>query len=198
MVILSEQISNHHAPICYSWCMTYIALLRGINVGGNKKVSMLQLKGMFESLGCESVHTYINSGNVVFTDSRKPAELHRAIESALAETFGFVVQVLLLNKPALDRIVSALPLSWRNDDNMRCDVMFLWKDKNSPDVVQEIVIKADVDHVKYVDGALLWCVARDQVTKSGLSRLIGTSLYKKITIRNCNTVRKLAELASQQ
>lgn len=176
--------------------MTYIVLLRGINVGGNNTVSMSRLKEVLEALGCENVRTYINSGNVVLSDSRSAAELHAAIEGVLKKVFGFEVKALVIDKPALNRIALALPADWRNDTTMRCDVMFLWDEKNSPSVIEEVPAKPDIDTVKYVDGALLWSVARENVTKSGLPKLIGTDLYKKMTIRNCNTVRKLAELAA--
>ena len=176
--------------------MTYIVLLRGINVGGNNKVSMAQLKEVIEALGCENVITYINSGNVVLSDTRSCEELHTAIEDALKKEFGFDVKTLVLDKPAFDRVVAALPANWRNDDTMRCDVMFLWEDKNTASVLEDVPARSGIDTVKYVDGALLWSVARDNVRKSGLSKLIGTDLYRKMTIRNCNTVRKLAEFSA--
>ncbi len=178
--------------------MTYIALLRGINVGGKNKISMAQLKAAFELLGCESVRTYINSGNVLLTDKRDPEELQTMIERALLEAYDLVTNVLIITKPTLGRIASALPSEWRNDETMRCDVMFLWKDANSHSVIEKIAIKPGIDHVKYVDGAWLWSVARHQVTKSSLSKLIGTDIYKKMTIRNSNTVRRLVVLADQQ
>lgn len=177
--------------------MIFIVLLRGINVGGNNTVSMAELKEALERLGCKNVRTYINSGNVILSDSRNAAELHAAIEGTLKKVFGFEISALVLGKSALDRIALALPADWRNDTIMRCDVLFLWNDKNTPSVIKEIPAKPGIDNVKYVDGALLWSIARNNVTKSGLPKLIGTDLYKKMTIRNCNTVRKLAELATK-
>ncbi len=79
---------------------------------------------------------------------------------------------------------------------MKCDVMFLWAENNSDQVLGELTIKPAINSIKYVDGALLWSVPRNQVNESGLLKLAGTNLYKQMTIRNCNTVRKLAELGN--
>lgn len=176
--------------------MIYIVLFRGINVGGNNKVSMAQLKEVLETLGCKNVKTYINSGNVVLSDMRSGEALHTAIEDSLKKELGFEIKALVINKSTFYRVVTALPADWRNDDTMRCDVMFLWSEKNTSKVLESIPAKPGIDTVKYVDGALMWSVARANVTKSGLHKLIGTDLYGKMTIRNCNTVRKLAELAA--
>lgn len=178
--------------------MIYVVLLRGVNVGGKNKISMTQLKVTLELLGCENVRTYMNSGNVLLTDERGPEELQTVIETALLEAYDLVTKVLAIPKPSLDQIASALPSEWRNDDTMRCEVMFLWEVASPKSVIEQIAIKPGIDHVKYVDGALLWSVARQQASKSALSKLIGTDIYKKMTIRNCNTVRRLVELTDQQ
>ena len=174
--------------------MTYLALLRGINVGGHNKVPMVQLQATFEALGYTNVITYINSGNVLFSDARNIPELQPAIENALLETFGFTVKALVISKQNLNTIAAALPIAWHNDATMKCDIMFLWAEKNTPSVVNELSAQPGIDSIIYVDGALIWSVPRDQLTKSGLTKLVGTKLYKKMTIRNCNTVRTLAEL----
>ena len=174
--------------------MRYVVLLRGINVGGKNRVPMSQLKLVLEDLGCEDVRTYINSGNVVLSDPRKGVELHGAIEDALRREFGFDIRALVLEKPAFERVVAAIPPDWRNDDTMRCDVMFLWNDINLPVTLDALPARPGIDSVLYVDGAIVWSVARGDARKSGLPKLIGTELYKKMTIRNCTTVRALSVL----
>ncbi len=179
--------------------MIYIALLRGINVGGNNKVDMKQLKATFEQTGMKSVTTYINSGNVVFADdSHEPAILVTILENTVEQTFGFAVKVLLRDVNNLKSVIEALPSTWQNDDTMKCDVMFLWEDVDSPEVLEGLSIKPAIDEVKYVPGAILWRVDRDKITRSGMMKLVGTKLYKQMTIRNCNTVRKLLQLALTQ
>lgn len=175
--------------------MVYAALLRGINVGGKNKVDMKQLKAAFERLGLQRVQTYINSGNIVFgDDTRAPGELTRLLETAIQEDFGFAVKVLLRDIHAMTAVAEALPDSWVNDNTMKCDVMFLWETADSPKILEQLTIKPGIDDVKYVPGVVLWRVDRQHVTKSGMMKLVGTDTYKQMTIRNCNTVRKLAQL----
>lgn len=178
--------------------MIYVALLRGINVGGNSKVDMKQLKVVFEELGLTSVKTYINSGNVIFKDaSHSPEELVKKIESAIEKKFGFNVKVLIRDLKTITTVTESIPSSWKNDSEMKCDVMFLWETVDSKNVLKELIIKKELDEVKYVAGSIIWKVDRKNVTRSGLLRIVGTALYKQMTIRNCNTVRKLFTLMKE-
>jgi uncharacterized protein (DUF1697 family) len=178
--------------------MIYVALLRGINVGGKNKVDMAELKAVFEQAGMTRVKTYINSGNVIFSSrARNRTNLAARLEKGIAEHFGFEIKVLVRNLDDMRASVGTLPAKWVNDDSMKCDVMFLWDEVDAPDLLDEVVIKPDLDDVRRVPGALLWAVDRDKVTKSGMPRLVGTPLYKKMTIRNCTTARKLLELMEE-
>jgi uncharacterized protein (DUF1697 family) len=173
--------------------MKYVALLRGINVGGKNKVDMRTLKATFEKAGMNEVTTYINSGNVIFSDGRrKPARIVTMLEEAIAADFGLPIKVLIRDLPAIKRVISALPDTWTNDAKMKCDVMFLWEGFDRKDIVKELKIKPEIEDVTYVPGAIIWRVDRPNVTRSGMMKLVGTDLYKGMTIRNCNTVRQLA------
>ena len=175
--------------------MVYVALLRGINVGGKNKVDMKQLRAAFEEAGMTSMRTYINSGNVIFSSpSRSRARLTKVLEDAIARTFGFKVDVLVRDLKSMRAVVKALPRTWVNDATMKCDVMFLWDDVARASVVKELPIKAEIEDRKYVAGALIWRVDRKGVTRSGQMKLVRSPLYKRMTIRNCNTTRKLLEL----
>jgi uncharacterized protein (DUF1697 family) len=175
--------------------VVYVALLRGINVGGKNKVDMKQLKADFEAAGMTSVRTYINSGNVIFSSrDRSRARLIEVLEDAIARSFGFRVPLLVRDLRNMRTVGKALPTTWVNDDTTKCDVMFLWDDVARPSVIKELSIKPEIEDVKYVAGTLLWRVDRGAVTRSGLMKLAGTPLYKRMTIRNCNTARKLLEL----
>ena len=175
--------------------MIYVALLRGINVGGKNKVAMPRLKRTFEEVGLTDVTTYINSGNVIFKDSRrKPATIISALEKAIEQDFGFQIKLLIRDLAAIRKTIKALPDNWTNDNSMKCDVMFLWDGFDRKDVLDDLKIKPDIEDVVYVPGAIIWRVDRPNVTRSGMIKLVGTELYKGMTIRNCNTVRRLAEL----
>ena len=175
--------------------MVYAALLRGINVGVKNKVEMRRLKATFEEAGMSNVATYINSGNVVFTDNRRKApKIAKVLEEAIAQDLGFEIRVLIRDLPAIRKVIKGLPENWTNDKSMRCDVMFLWEMFDRKDVLEELPIKPDIDDVKYVPGAVLWRIDRQNVMKSRMSKVVGTDLYRGMTIRNCNTVRKLADM----
>lgn len=81
--------------------MIYVALLRGINVGGKNKIEMRKLKATFEKAGMSEVTTYINSGNVIFSDSRrKPPRIVSVLEKAIAADFGLQIKVLIRDLPS--------------------------------------------------------------------------------------------------
>lgn len=177
--------------------MVYVALLRGINVGGKSRVEMVRLKEALESSGFENVRTYINSGNVVFSDSKhKTKELVKKIEAAIEKEFGIKVPAVVRDSKNIHAVNKALPSAWVNDSTMKSDVMFLWEDFDKADVLKALTIKPEIDDVKYVPGAILWRVDRKNVTRSGMMKLVGTDLYKNMTIRNVNTLRKLAAMMS--
>ena len=175
--------------------MIYAALLRGVNVGGKNKMEMKKLKESFENVGMQSAVTYINSGNVIFQDAEHTKkELASLLEAAIFRDFALEIKVLVLSMDDLDRVIEALPAHWRNDDTMKCDVMFLWEEVDAETVLGDLDIKSGIDTALYVPGAVLWSVDRNNVTKSGLIKVVGTKLYGKMTVRNVNSVRKIHEL----
>jgi uncharacterized protein (DUF1697 family) len=176
--------------------MTHLALLRGVNVGGKNKVPMADLRLVVESLGLERVATYINSGNVVFDAGSRDdaAELTAELESAIERTVGFRVDVLLWDRDRVERLVGDLPEDWVNDRLMRCDVIFLWPEVDRPSILEQVPRNPEVDQVRYSPGALFWRIDRSFAGRSWMTRLIGTDVYRRMTIRNATTVRTLLRL----
>ncbi len=167
-----------------------VALLRGINVGGKNKVEMPRLRGVFERIGLTDVTTYINTGNVVFAG----AGSRTRIEDAIEDEFGFRVPVVLRDLDRVRGVTERVPDHWVNDGTMKCDVAFLWEEYDRPEVVGELPAREGIDEVFYVPGAVVWKVERSNLTRSGLPRLVGGALYRGMTVRNINTVRRIAEL----
>jgi uncharacterized protein (DUF1697 family) len=175
----------------------YVALLRGVNVGGKGMVSMAALAETFRGLGFEDVRTYLNSGNVIFSATAAPAaELSTKIEPAIEKDTGLAVSVLVLDAAAVRSVVDALPPSWVTDATVRTDVLFLWPDVDEPGLLDRVPRNPDVDDVRYTPGALLWRIDRVNAGRSRETRLVGSALYKRMTIRNANTTRKLHEMLS--
>lgn len=175
---------------------TWVALLRGINVGGGNKVEMARLRALAEGLGHSDVRTYINSGNLIFASAETDrAALARALERAIADEFGLEIPVLVVEAGRLRAVAEALPDDWVNGQERKCDVLFLFDSHDRPGIVDELAAKPEIDDVRYVPGAVLWKVDRPNLTRSGLMKLAGSKQYRGMTLRNANTVRKLAALA---
>ena len=177
--------------------MIYVAFLRGVNVGGKGMVSMAAIKEALIALGLSDVRTYINSGNVIFSTRASDAQrLTARIEKALEQHTGMSIKVLVMDHKSLKKMVDAIPRNWVDDKSMRTYVLLLWKELDDRGILDRLPTKSGVDELKYTPGAVVWRVDRENVAKSHLNRIVGTPLYKKITIRSANTMRKLNELTA--
>ena len=175
--------------------MRYVALLRGINVGGKTLIKMADLKSCIETLGLDNVSTFIASGNVLFeTGRRDAAGLERKIERAVEERFGLSVKVVVLDRAAYARIVKAIPKAWVGDASLRANVAFVRRGTDAKKVVRELAPDPAIEEVKPVGGAILWATKRDALNRSVMRKLIGGAAYKELTVRNLNTTLKLHEL----
>lgn len=175
--------------------MIYVALLRGINVGGKNKVDMKKLKETFVRAGMQSIVTYINSGNVIFIDEKhSKAEISEILERVILEDFSLEIKVLIRSMDDFEAMMSILPESWNNDSNMKADVLFLWDEVDQETAYSQLVIKPDIDTVLIFPGGIIWAVDRENISRSGATKLVGTALYRKITVRNVNTSRKIYEI----
>jgi uncharacterized protein (DUF1697 family) len=166
-----------------------------VNVGGKAMINMAALKQTFESLGLTRVRTYINSGNVVFqSDDRDIPSLQQRIEAAIEQQHNLPVKVLLRTKDDISQLIEAIPADWMNDQSLRCYVLFLWPDIDRPAILDDIPVHEGVEEIRYHPGAVVQMCARKDASKSHLTRIIGTPLYARLTMRGSNTVRKLLEL----
>ena len=177
--------------------MIYIALLRGINVGGKSKVEMSKLRDVFEKLGYTDVKTYINSGNVIFSSNNTDLlALRNEIEAEIKKDFGFSVPVVVRTGEQIIEIANNLPTSWINDDTMKCYVIFLWGEIDNQDILDKVTVNPALEDVIYLPGVLIWRIDRQNITRGNGIKLVKNEIYKFMTARNCNTVRKLADMCS--
>lgn len=181
--------------MCSDVVVRYVALLRGINVGGRTLVKMHALRSCLEGLGLDDVSTYIASGNVLF-ESRKrdAARLETTIEHAIERTFELPVKVVVLDRAAYARIVEAIPESWIGDASVRANVAFVRRGTDARKLVRELQPDPTVEEVKATTSAILWATRRDALNHSVMRKLIGGAAYKELTVRNLNTTLKLNQL----
>jgi uncharacterized protein (DUF1697 family) len=176
----------------------YVALLRGINVGGNNMIRMSALKASVERLGFDDVSTYINSGNILFrtkiTDARK---LETTIERMLVDEYTLASKVVIRSAAEMAGLVKKLPKDWTGDKEWRYNVIFLRHTIDSKDIVASLKWKPDVEQVSYVPGTLLWCARVKDVNKTAMQKLSSQKVFQEMTVRNLNTTRKLHELMQE-
>ncbi len=174
---------------------TYVALLRGINVGGKAVVPMAELRDLLSSLGHDDVVTYIQSGNAVFDSPRAAAEVAAELEAGIEQAFGVRTPVLLRTSAELAGVVAANPFLEPDADLAKLYVVFLESepapsavaaldpDRSPPD---ELAVLGREVYLRLPNGA-----GRTRLTLDWLERQLGT----RGTARNWRTVTKLVELA---
>jgi uncharacterized protein (DUF1697 family) len=174
---------------------TFLALLRGINVGGANKVPMKELRALFEELGHEDVRTYLQSGNVVFEGrSSTSRKLAAEIESAIAKSFDLTVSVIVRTRRELERVTTGNPFPTQGVNPTSLHVMFLAKsasakairtldpDRSPPD---EFEVRGSEIYLRFPKGS-----GRSKLTIDYFEKKLGT----RATARNWNTVVKVLEL----
>ena len=173
----------------------YVALLRGVNVGGNNMISMKSLKESFEAMGFAHVTTYINSGNIVFKTKENDArKLEKRLEQMLSKEYQLNSKVVLRSLPEMERLVKNLPRGWGDDTSWRYNVIFLRHTVDSKKILADLPVKSDIEQLDYRPGALLWSAEASNAARSNMVKLASRKIYQDMTIRNLNTTRKLYEL----
>ena len=166
-----------------------MALLRGINVGGNSIISMTDLKACFEAIGLTNVKTYINSGNVVFasatTDQR---DIEASIEAALTSKFALNIRVVVYSSRQIEQIMRVAPKNWQDNDSIKRNVIFLHHSIDSPKILESLKPKPGIEELSYHPGVLFWSAKTSDLTKSNMVKLSRSPLFKAMTVRGLNTL----------
>jgi uncharacterized protein (DUF1697 family) len=177
--------------------MIHVALLRGINVGGNNIIPMAALAQTFERMKFSSVKTFIASGNVIFAAPQQDLrKLEQKIEAALVKAFDYDAKVVVKSKPEMHAIDAAIAKLWAKPSAaLRYYVMFLRHAIDKRDVIDQFEPRAGVETLTYAPGALLWAAKKADLGKSTIAKkMLAKALYQEMTVRNLNTTKKLVEL----
>ena len=175
---------------------TYLALLRGINVGGKNVIKMADLRECFEAEGFRDVVTYIQSGNVIF---RAPSSglrtLTNRIEKMLAVAFDYEASVVMRSRKQMRAVVSDAPAGFgEQPETYRYDVIFLKAPLTATAAMEGVPTRPGVDEAWAGSGVPYFSRLIDQTSRSYLSRLASMPLYQRVTVRNWNTTTRLLEL----
>lgn len=174
----------------------YLALLRGINVGGKNILLKDNLKQCFEGLGFSNVRTYIQSGNILFRSSHTNVKrLEKRIENGLADGFSITAQAVVLSQQRYVSAIEAAPRKWGKDDLQKHNALFVLGDITPEDVIAQLPPpKKNIETITTGPGVLFWSVSKEQSSKTTLMKLPSEPVYQQLTVRNHNTVFKLQDL----
>mgnify|MGYP001046627312 CR=1 FL=1 len=176
---------------------TYLVLFRGINVGGRNKVPMAELRALLADLGFRNVRTYIQSGNAVVQSELTAETIARRIEAAMPGRFTLdtsVIRVLVLSRAELEAAIDKRPTGFGDQpDTFHSDAIFL-VGVDAAEAMPAFSPKAGVDAVWPGDGLIYSQRVSALRTKSRLSRVMSSPLYKSMTIRSWQTTTALMEL----
>lgn len=170
----------------------YVALLRGINVGGKNIIKMVDLRACFEEEGFEDVATYIQSGNVVFEAPRTSMKaLTDRVANMLDDRYG-LDSVVIRSATQMKKVVDTAPKGFgTKPDDYRYDVIFLKPELKAAAALAAIPRREGVDQAWSGTGVLYFSRLIAQASKSKLSKLASMAIYKQVTVRNWRTTNKL-------
>jgi uncharacterized protein (DUF1697 family) len=178
----------------------YVALLRGINVGGRNKIPMADLRQAVQDLGYADVRTFIQSGNVLFGASGGAHSLASTLEAMLCRHFELdsdEVMVRVLDRNQLASIVDEAPPGFGAQPGVyKYDVAFL-KGITGDEVLTQVRINPEVDAVWARPDAVYYQRLTSKLGQSRMSRIVSTPVYRYMTIRNWNTTTKLLALIDE-
>jgi uncharacterized protein (DUF1697 family) len=183
----------------YTDGMLYLALLRGINVGGKNMIKMADLRACFEAGGFADVSTYIQSGNVLFRAPRSAsAPLSGRIERMLAETFGYQATVVLRSHPQMRAVVKGAPAGFgASPSKYPSDVFFLKEPLTATSVLKAVPIRPGVDELHARKGVVYSSRLARRATQSRINRIASLPIYQSMTIRSWSTTSKLLRLMDE-
>ncbi|AWX44051.1 hypothetical protein HME9304_01051 [Flagellimonas maritima] len=174
---------------------TYIALLRGINVGGQKKIGMADLRQTLEKASLQNVETYIQSGNVVFKSEETDMDfLQKVIHDAILSSFGFDVPTLVTTGENLKNVLSINPFLGRAEEN-KLYFAFLKKPPVNQ-LIEEFNKEQFINEEFYIKDTCVFLYCKTGYGKAKLNNnLIERKLKVEATTRNLNTIQKLIAIA---
>ncbi|MCH9650063.1 MAG: DUF1697 domain-containing protein [Deltaproteobacteria bacterium] len=175
---------------------TYIALLRGINVGGKNLLPMKELVAIFEKLAARKVKTYIQSGNVVFQSEQELSQFSTRLAAGIKKSYGFEPQVLVLGLDAIENAMTANPYPEAEEDPKSLHLGFLASEPQNPDLEKLDSLRKESERF-HLSEQVFYLHAPEGIGRSKLAARAEKLLGVPMTSRNWRTVCKIKEMADQ-
>ena len=174
----------------------FLALLRGVNVGGNNLISKEKLRQTFEDLGFSNVRTYIQSGNILFRSKTTAVkELTRMVEKELSHRFSYDARAVVFSHDQYKSALQAAHDDWGKNDLFRHNALFTLEEITAEAVLAQLPpLKKEIEFATAGSGVVFWSVSKQHLTRATMMKLPAAAVYRQITVRNHNTVFKLLEL----
>jgi uncharacterized protein (DUF1697 family) len=171
----------------------YLALLRGINVGGKATIKMADLRTALEQAGMQNVTTYIQSGNVFVTcGERAKTEVAATIAQAIKSAFGLEVAVAVFTRDEWQSVIDTAPKWWGHKPEWKHNLLVFVEPVPIADALASIGdLKPDIEAIEPGPGVLYQGMSLELFGRTTTGKLASTLIYKKLTIRNYNTATKL-------
>lgn len=176
----------------------YIVLLRGINVGGNNKIPMKDLK---EILATEfsDVITYLNTGNIILKSEKNVEEVGSLVHQMIQEKFELDIFTLAVNTNDYLEMMDNLPDWFGKNKEDKHNLLFVLSPYSGETMIEEVgAHKPEYESIAYFKNFIFWTAPLKTFGRTRWSKIVGTKAYKYITIRNFNTATKLAELSREE
>lgn len=173
---------------------SFVALLRGINVGGRNPIRMPELVACFEEAGYADVGTYLQSGNVLFSaDGKKGPKLESEVEAALEERFGAPQLVVIRSRDELAKTIDAAPAD-HGSPKLRSDIFFLKHPLTAEEALAEMPeLRDGVDSVAPGPGAIYFSRVAAKATKTRIQKFMAMPIFQQMTVRTWRTSIRLLE-----
>ena len=174
----------------------YIALLRGINVGGKNKISMEELKAVFEREGFLNVVTYINSGNILFDSDLDESSVKAVCEELITTNFDLDIPIGIITNEEIAEAITNAPEWWNRDPDAKHNAIFVISPATAKEICEQIgIIKPEYEKMDYYGKVIFWSAPVKTFSRTRLSKAVhDTKINRKITVRNANTTIRLMQM----
>lgn len=177
----------------------YVALLRGVNVGGKAKLKMADVRLALLEAGLENVSTYIQSGNVLFSSSQtNTIELAVLISTTIHKRFGLDVAAVVLTKSEWTNIIQNAPTWWGSNPEWKHNLLILLRPYDMDETMRAIgTLKPDIEAAQPGDGVVYQSMSIKLFGRTTTGKIAASPVYQKMTVRSYNTANTLLALLNQ-